>query len=161
MANVRRGHFIIGYLFEDLQASRRPITRCGIARVQPGRLREPNLGQLGTANPPQPELKPRLCCYLQVLTFVGRFQSFKSRRHSGIELTERKYCTPVLSGFARDEAILISKTKGILNLAGPWRVTTITRKETASVKAPPLLLPLKSEIGWRMPWRAGAGGLTS
>jgi len=29
MANVRRGHFMIGYLFENLLASRRPIIRCG------------------------------------------------------------------------------------------------------------------------------------
>jgi hypothetical protein len=74
---------------------------------------------LGTANPPQPELKPRLCCYLPVLTFVGRFQSFKSRRHSGIELTERMYCTPVPSGFAREEVIFnLQKPDAGLALAG-------------------------------------------
>jgi hypothetical protein len=91
--------------------------------------------KLGTANPPQPELKPRLCCYLPVLTFVGRFQSFKSRRPSGIELTERKYCTPVPSRFAREEVILMPKTgRGPYLGREPRRVTTITRKSDGGVQ---------------------------
>jgi hypothetical protein len=95
--------------------------------------------KLGTANPPQPELKPRLCCYLPVLTFVGRFQSFKSRRPSGIELSERKYCTPVPSRFAREEVILMPKTRrGPCLGREPRRVTTITRTRGGSVQDGPL-----------------------
>src|SRR5260370_37266129 len=121
MANVRRGRFIIGYLFENLRASRQPITKYGLTRVQWDVRGSRAKTALGTANPPQPELKPRLCCYFPALTFVGRFQSFKSRRHSGIELTERKYCTPVPSRFAREEVIKSEKTgKWTSPPAGPF-----------------------------------------